>query len=828
MSGNMPKVVTGQGRDGTPREATGSWLFDPRERPVQQRLFFWDPSGRARRRDETANLGFDASLDHRQEKSPEDKWLIVIYAPNGSSMHSPSHTSEQIQAHLYKSFLNGATSDVSLRCTGSWSAVYALHRVVLIQAGFFRSLFTNGWRESSNNKDTVDTIHLKFDDPNITRAGEHIRVFVWGWSNFISLPRPVVNRGPPVDEILLLDFLLSLLATSTYLNMPAESSHALNLIMQSIGPRTVMRYLDFAIGKGIGDVIEEEPVSRTSSSFSVPHGPNGNGETTMGKFNGVISGEEDPLDDRASTFTIGTHISDSATRQPHFFYGTMSNHIGESCACWLSRWGCDMFQYEEALMDAARTSSGKGAPSSTERFIPYGRHVLVLHPVQDNISSSNYKFERGNHPVIWAPGGLSVRWVRGIISSDGFFVANELERYRFAMRVRRFRRAMIGDVDTRDAKEPEDDQREWDELFQTGIYYSHMSFEELREIEKDRMVPLQTLALAHWTQSVFRGLITARPFSSHSVLASPLARPNSPPSPSHPTPPRELGDNLSSACSTSRLHNNSFPVSPDSPKSLTSNEAKPKKLRQMGDESTFFGMGSGKRTARQAVADDPTGVALWTEFEPFRFSTEWWGVHALKEKAKLNSITVSYGGSWFNVYVQVVRRKGLQLGAYLHRQSMVDPIPLRFGSAWVTRYSPFTGAVSTSLPNPHPHSSSSGSRLASPLSTSTSTSNLRAGLSIHTPYRPTSPSPINAPKVEFRDPRPVVRAYFSITCPSASAWGWKSSTCLEIPVTNSELEGEGDENGEGITPNTPPSDESIARWLREMRSVRSTVMIGLV
>jgi hypothetical protein len=262
-----------------------------------------------------------------------------------------------------------------------------------------------------------------------------------------------------------------------------------------------------------------------------------------------------------------------------------------------------------------------------------------------------------------------------------------------------------------------------------------------------------------------------------------------------------------------------------------------------------------------------------------RFSTEWWGVHTLKEKAKLNSITVSYGGSWFNVYVQVVRRKGLQLGAYLHRQSMVDPIPLAsappgvrersyttssLGTAppthntppnaavQVTRYSPFTGAVSTSLPNPHPHSSSSGSRLASPLSTSTSMSNLRAGLSIHTPYRPTSPSPINAPKVEFRDPRPVVRAYFSITCPSASgasatifssrpddfgvsqSWGWKSSTCLEIPVTNSELEGEGDGNGEGTTPNTLPSGSNIAdqssivQWLRELRSVRSTVMIGLV
>lgn len=86
-------------------------------------------------------------------------------------MLSPVHSSNQIQAHLYQSFLSGATSDVSLRCTGSWSAVYSLHRVVLIQAGFFRSLFTNGWKESSRIDSPVDTIQLRFDDPNITRAG---------------------------------------------------------------------------------------------------------------------------------------------------------------------------------------------------------------------------------------------------------------------------------------------------------------------------------------------------------------------------------------------------------------------------------------------------------------------------------------------------------------------------------------------------------------------------------------------------------------------------------------------------------------------------------
>ena len=298
-------------------------------------------------------------------------------------------------------------------------------------------------------------------------------------------------------------FLLSLIATSTYLSIPAESSHALSLMMQSIGPFTVMRYLDFAIGKGIGDVIGDEPVSAVGlehvgkevkdsdtvpqmgtprSSFNVPPNPNcglnGNGEAAGEKSNGLVPNEDDMWDDRASTYTIGTHVSDdkfstSTARPAHYFYGTVSNHIGEACACWLSRWGCDMLQYEEAVMAATRTPPTNG-PASALRFYPYGKHDLLLPQDRANTPSSTSNSGRGSHPVIWAPGGLSMRWVRGIISSDSFFVANELERYRFAMRVSRFRQTMIGDVDSRSAKEREADQREWDELFRTGIYYSHM------------------------------------------------------------------------------------------------------------------------------------------------------------------------------------------------------------------------------------------------------------------------------------------------------------------------------------------------------------------
>ena len=45
-----------------------------------------------------------------------------------------AHSTRSLQDHLYASFLEGSTADVSLHVSGSWSAVYRLHRVILIQA----------------------------------------------------------------------------------------------------------------------------------------------------------------------------------------------------------------------------------------------------------------------------------------------------------------------------------------------------------------------------------------------------------------------------------------------------------------------------------------------------------------------------------------------------------------------------------------------------------------------------------------------------------------------------------------------------------------------
>jgi hypothetical protein len=97
-----------------------------------------------------------------------------------------------LQDHLYDSFLHGSASDITIYVVGTWEAHYRLHRVVLTQAvrlsclrrlcwnlildslqGFFNSLFTSGFRESSQ-KHSSNFITLELPDFNISRAGESL------------------------------------------------------------------------------------------------------------------------------------------------------------------------------------------------------------------------------------------------------------------------------------------------------------------------------------------------------------------------------------------------------------------------------------------------------------------------------------------------------------------------------------------------------------------------------------------------------------------------------------------------------------------------------
>jgi hypothetical protein len=98
----------------------------------------------------------------------------------------------------------------------------------------------------------------------------------------------------------------------------------------------------------------------------------------------------------------------------------------------------------------------------------------------------------------------------------------------------------------------------------------------------------------------------------------------------------------------------------------------PPKIRRPASEADLFGLRSSRRTAREIIEEGTAETTKWSTNEPFRFSVEFWGLDTLKEKNRLHSHTVWYAGSLYNVYVQVIKKKGMQLGVYLHRWVVIE------------------------------------------------------------------------------------------------------------------------------------------------------------
>lgn len=164
----------------------------------------------------------------------------------------------------------------------------------------------------------------------------------------------------------------------------------------------------------------------------------------------------------------------------------------------------------------------------------------------------------------------------------------------------------------------------------------------------------------------------------------------------------------------------------------------------------YYGFSTPMRTGREIVAAHQRGMsgkqfddeALWSRYEPFRFSVEFWGIDKLGDKERAYSHTVFHAGmlgvsasfqiahlntgSYFNIYVQTIRKKdkGVQLGIYLHRQSMLEPVPFPSSSraASITPRSRSTTVVddnissvpwnaSTGALNTYPHANTASNPL---------------------------------------------------------------------------------------------------------------------
>lgn len=686
---------------------------------------------------------------------------------------------------------------------------------------------------------------------------------------------------PPGHQPATPRFLLSLLAVSVYLSVPSLAAQALSSIINTIGPFTVIDYLRFAYGEGIGPLQEEdfdplvglehvaqllkddpEDITLTSRGASRPARDDRvqslsqnldelsvadtTSQSEPNRRRDLSVEKEDPAEHSSESGSPTSSLNETES-DPSFSYGAVSDKIGESCVCWLARWGADMLVYEQQVTGTPKQFS-TFTPTSTPPPAMCRRSTAsrwrTSHP--DVVSSPKV-------PLIWRRGGLTATWIRALISSDLLFVRGERERYDLARTVVELRRSE-GIL--------EEEELEWSRMFAEGIYYANMSIDDLVHISCDRSpttgrpyVPERVIEAAHWMQSKLRYKIMGP------LPSSPTASPNG------ASPHKELGLSVSKkdmeeAVSSLGKDDETrayWPIpgsssirmgecvgventSMDELFGLVPASSKPRGHgRPPMSISGFFGLINDRCVANDCVSSCSADSTRWVPYPPYRFAVEFWDVDTLREKSHLYSRTIWYAGSLFNVFVQIFRKKtqGQQLGVYLHRQSSVDPIP------------PLSAPAGQHLTTETPADNQLNSRnLSSPSSATllhtSPTQYSFSGLPIMPSPRPDTPvqgSPSNSalsgsglpamgppttPHQPYRDPRAQVSAYFAISCASATgssitrftsnpddfsisqSWGWRSSSLRnEVCVDNNS------------TDSSSPSPTGGV-------SVRVTVVLGVV
>lgn len=334
--------------------------------------------------------------------------------------------------------------------------------------------------------------------------------------------------------------LLSILATAIYLGQNDIIKQSLGLVLASVSPWSVGRYLEFAIGSGIGEEEYDgqdpmpakglEGIGRQMSRSAPAAMPRRDRRRSTDETR--VKAEDTNGDDgqkcsdaggpgqQSSSESLKGQPTDADEQLPNvgsmslgddfgarrYFYGFAGDKIGEACACWLARWGTDILEVEEsmaAMQSTEQASRGRslaglaalsfsGTPTKTGKGKATDRRsksVSWQAPAQEHDTD---RPSLSPPLCIWSRGGLPAHWVRAVVSADALFVRNELERYYFAKRVialRRLGRANDKDEDERDigVKVDEDDSRSWieedeedeeelelQEIFRSGIYYSHM------------------------------------------------------------------------------------------------------------------------------------------------------------------------------------------------------------------------------------------------------------------------------------------------------------------------------------------------------------------
>ena len=251
-------------------------------------------------------------------------------------------------------------------------------------------------------------------------------------------------------------FLLSLLATATFLSIPTIAAQALSCILGTIGPHTVIKYLNFALGQHIGPPDDADPDAAVGLEHVAQLSELPDHRTDLSED----IGSEEPDHVISSHDMSGIQVckenptdssdEESGSESPVFYYGAVSDKIGEACACWLARWGSDMLDCEE-ILEEIHPSPTPSQPIATQANHFAKRYALSKNPI----------------PPIWRRGGLGSKWVVTLLGADTLFVRGECERYELARRAVEMRRRS-GIL--------QEEETEWLKVFEYGIYYETMVY----------------------------------------------------------------------------------------------------------------------------------------------------------------------------------------------------------------------------------------------------------------------------------------------------------------------------------------------------------------
>jgi len=353
------------------------------------------------------------------------------------------------------------------------------------------------------------------------------------------------------------------------------------------------------------------------------------------------------------------------------------------------------------------------------------------------------------------------------------------------------------------------------DLLETGIYYIHMSFEELQKITEDvdilglPFVSEATIRDALWQQTVLRQKVLNAQNDNPElgISKTEYAQPSAPAKggKTHKTldgkSTKSIGY-LTPCTSTSQLdlftdhgqktkrkyfiptEDSSTMVIGDYPEQTphvsVSGRGQPRGGATLGGNNSSSNDNAAPSTPTSASTSTSTAAnpdssskasgngdeIRYSDFPPFRFSAEFKNIRCLKERKRVYSKTVFYAGSCWNIYIQSVKgARGTQLGVYLHRAK--DREGNGASSAGNRENDQLIGLIS-SLNQNQKSEAEEGDTTLHEGDTTSGTLPSRPGANTSASRATPPPSTeVSVPALgHYVDSRPIIQTYFKIFSPS--------------------------------------------------------------